>query len=569
MDSGRPLSLLLASVLIYAGPGYASDPQPSGGTFNSEVGSEESEDQKQPLGNDFAESTAVGSEADNGQDPSLAEQIDSTGEGRPGLGTVLGNIPPPQPGVVAPGRSFENQLPDLSGSALQVENDLFGLEEDLTWLDAEIARTTAEDPGSSRLQDLRSRQFAVANRIDRLRTQQRRESGQETGPKKKDGQLSGDGVSKTASKLDSFKGMFDSSNKLQAGAFQKSLGSKDAASLDRSSPRRDPARFDPRKAALKIRGSDPSRPQTRKELLLAAAGPYKGAASRLGLKFAPEAGGRIVGGDGRSATPHQLDTLRREIEKEPRALLTRPDYFEVVDRKDFEGLKQTYTQDPDARQTDLIDMGPADVSFRDFAWQRSCGKISGDCNPHTKEESYKVGEFVSPEDLDAAIKALEEGDATSAEMEYAHKKLKRRLFGAGGARGVWGRLKGMLSALSGGSAKGEEAYQVATASLITGAVGAGRPALVDPAERARILSSEAASRDAARPKEDPAKKEILDGRRRRLGFELDERRRNRPSRLLIWVGGGAFFFFLILLYDWNRRRRRPWKEWSSPSQPRE
>ncbi len=153
--------------------------------------------------------------------------------------------------------------------------------------------------------------------------------------------------------------------------------------------------------------ADPSRPRTEAELVIAVQSGYKASPAAAGLVLTRDSFGtaRLQRADGKPPTKQDLDALRRHIESEPRALMRRPDFFERVSRRRYGELKSDYRSKPELKAAAFKDVGLT-AADRDFVWERSCGKVSGDCNPSAKAGSYKKDAEVAPEDLDSIWKQI-------------------------------------------------------------------------------------------------------------------------------------------------------------------
>lgn len=153
--------------------------------------------------------------------------------------------------------------------------------------------------------------------------------------------------------------------------------------------------------------ADPSRPRTEAELVIAAQSGYKASPAAVGLVLTRDAFGTpaLQRADGKPPTKQDLDALRRHIESEPRALMRRPDFFERVSRQRYGELKSDYRSKPELKTAAFKDVGLT-AADRDFVWERSCDKVSGDCNPAARDGSYKKDAEVAPEDLDSIWKQI-------------------------------------------------------------------------------------------------------------------------------------------------------------------
>lgn len=153
----------------------------------------------------------------------------------------------------------------------------------------------------------------------------------------------------------------------------------------------------------------PARERSVPELALAARAGYAETFREQGLKVGagPRGEPAIQRVDGTPATEPELDRLRAALRAEPAALVRRPDFFTVLPREKFADLKRDFTERPELRATAFKDIGMT-AQARDFQWSVSCSGLSGTCNPHAAQGSYRKGQDVPPEDLDAVWSAAQE-----------------------------------------------------------------------------------------------------------------------------------------------------------------
>lgn len=222
------------------------------------------------------------------------------------------------------------------------------------------------------------------------------------------------------------------------------------AGLGGGAGRRLPASLPPGRNEYGEVSFDPARPMNGDELVVAAMSGYGPVFAHLGLSVGRDASGRsvIIRMDGALAGPGDLAGAQAAIVKEPRALLTRPDFFEVVSRAEFSDLKGALRSGGNADAFRHIGMSREE---RDILWNESCDRVSGDCNSASRRGGYKKSEFLSPEELEAVWdRVFESGQAeleaenarvSRSALEEASAKLARRLgFGAGAKEAVAGWL---------------------------------------------------------------------------------------------------------------------------------
>jgi hypothetical protein len=149
-------------------------------------------------------------------------------------------------------------------------------------------------------------------------------------------------------------------------------------------------------------------PATNRDLVASAYSGFAPSYKKLGLKLGTDKNGRsrIVDTSGRPATPAQIAALRAQIASEPRALLRRPDFFQVVPRKRFDALKTTYRAASSLRSSAFQDIAMTSQG-RDFSWSSTCHTLSGACNPSAMPPSYRRGTDVSPETLNRVYERIE------------------------------------------------------------------------------------------------------------------------------------------------------------------
>lgn len=230
-------------------------------------------------------------------------------------------------------------------------------------------------------------------------------------------------------------------------------------------------------------------PRTVPEMALAASMGYAATFRDQGLRVGagPRGEPAILRDDGAAASPADLARLSAALSSDPAALRRRPDFFEVLPREKFADLKQDFSARPELRATVFRDIGMT-AGGRDFQWSATCGGLSGSCNPLSGRDSYRKGQDVAPEVLDAAWDAAQEdildadddedwGEYTEEDRRLAAQEdLAEKMLGAGRARGP--RLGSLLARM------GELAREVRDAagweSGEAAAAGGGRAASFGP-----------------------------------------------------------------------------------------
>ena len=237
-------------------------------------------------------------------------------------------------------------------------------------------------------------------------------------------------------------------------------------------------------AGRKPGAADPSDPKTPGELAMAGTTGFKGAFDALGMKTAQGPGGAtILDRDGKPASAARLAELAERVRAEPKALMTRPDFFSVIPRERFNGLKSDFQGKPELRGSAFKHMELSEPGERDFLRSQSCDKLSGSCNKFTVEMSYRKGDFVSPEDLKKAAEKIDAGEAEPTEEEKAAlaeearrlqeldgEPASRRVLDKSARKGIFARLNsvfGGIMAMLGGPAGGAGA-SAASAGAGTG-----------------------------------------------------------------------------------------------------
>ncbi len=150
-------------------------------------------------------------------------------------------------------------------------------------------------------------------------------------------------------------------------------------------------------------GGGPAHPTTQADFALAARSPYAPAFAASGLKLGPD-GKTVLRLDGSPATADDYARLQKAISSMPEALSRRPDFFSAVSPEHYSDLKNGIKDEKHAGV--YKDVGTT-AGDRDFVHTASCDKLSGDCNKSVEKASYKKGDFVAPEDLDAMWSALQ------------------------------------------------------------------------------------------------------------------------------------------------------------------
>ena len=203
---------------------------------------------------------------------------------------------------------------------------------------------------------------------------------------------------------------------------------------------------------------DPGRPQSHSDFALAAHSGYAPAFVAAGLKLGPD-GRSVMRLDGKPTTQEDYARLQREISSMPAAIGRRSDFFSVVSPEHYADLKRGYKE---KREGDPLykDVGTT-AGDRDFIHTVSCAKISGDCNKSIEQESYKKGDFVTPEALDDMWSALKkELDGSAPEKEGGG------IPSLGGARSQIAREKALEAARAlSGESTGTETTSVSATTI--------------------------------------------------------------------------------------------------------
>ncbi len=174
---------------------------------------------------------------------------------------------------------------------------------------------------------------------------------------------------------------------------------------------------------------------------------------------------------------------------EPAALMRRPDFYQVLPREKFQGLKRAYAAQEKTRAAAFADIAMT-PGGRDFVWSASCSRVSGDCNPYAAESTYRKTEEVSPETLNRVERALadqkprhkgasaEELDRLEAEADAQFLQETTPLPAAPANRiaydDILGRIKGMFENILGGAPI--ETSEVGREGDLTSGRAASRPA---------------------------------------------------------------------------------------------
>lgn len=153
----------------------------------------------------------------------------------------------------------------------------------------------------------------------------------------------------------------------------------------------------------------PAEPRTVPEMALAARTGFAATFRDQGLKVGagPRGTPAIQRLDGAPASEADVERLGAALRSDPAALTRRPDFFEVLPREKFLDLKQDFTARPELRSSAFRDIALT-ARERDFQWSSSCSGLSGACNEHAGQASYRKGDDVPPEDLDAVWNAVQE-----------------------------------------------------------------------------------------------------------------------------------------------------------------
>lgn len=208
-----------------------------------------------------------------------------------------------------------------------------------------------------------------------------------------------------------------------------------------------------------MRPIDPSRPSTQQELALASVSGFKDSFARQGLRVLRRADGSvsIVDRSGRPATEAQLEVLRRDIASQPAALMRYPELFSVIAPEKYQGLKERYRKGEETRSKEFKDVGMTEAE-RDFKWDKSCDKVSGECNPNAEAGSYKKDDFVPPKDLDSIWDEVEKEEKRQEEIaaQRAREGLGQGVLASVAKKGLLDRVKDAAAGLLGPDDAGDD-----------------------------------------------------------------------------------------------------------------
>lgn len=219
---------------------------------------------------------------------------------------------------------------------------------------------------------------------------------------------------------------------------------------------------------------DPSKPKSPSDFVLAARSGYAPAFAKTGLKLSAD-GRSVVRADGSPATADDYARLQREIGSMPGALSRRADFFNAISPGHYADLKRDYKTKKDSPA--FKDVGETEGE-RDFVHTSSCDKLSGGCNANVEKGSYKKGDYVAPEDLDAIWGALQKqidgseaagGNMSLSEQSSAIAREKAVEAAAaltddpGGPGGLPKKKEGSTSSTTGGSSPAAVTQAVVTA----------------------------------------------------------------------------------------------------------
>lgn len=146
--------------------------------------------------------------------------------------------------------------------------------------------------------------------------------------------------------------------------------------------------------------ADPAAGRTIRDLLLAWEAGYRPLFAPLGLRVGrgPDGLSTVLGKDGRPASAEDLGRLGAAIRLAPRAVAAFPGFYGLVPPERLSELKSAYGAGAALRGGLFKDIGLSEER-RDFLWERSCGRVSKDCNPYARSLSYEKGRYVSARDL--------------------------------------------------------------------------------------------------------------------------------------------------------------------------
>lgn len=246
--------------------------------------------------------------------------------------------------------------------------------------------------------------------------------------------------------------------------------------------------------------ADPAQARDAADLALASSTGFKGVFKEMGLSASSGADGRplIVRSDGTAASAEEIEVLSERIRSEPRALIQRPDFFAVISREAFEGLKKAYVERPDLREKQFKHVRMTE-GLRDLAWSESCEKVSGECNEFAGASSYNRSGLVAPEDLRAIWSSFMSDDRPrrpDSSGEPVQRLLSKSAFSGLSAQGGLEWILGLF-----GSGSPAAARPPGNSGAVERGGGPGRREIFArkaPAARGRALPAPSPGADSAR-----------------------------------------------------------------------